>query len=414
MFESLAGTFPEHWRGMIELLLSPLSWIPRMQGMFVDFLSGASGWQAIIQYTLLLFPILLWTAAIWCTQLSIYTLPFRSGRISYVSTLMMAWWDASRMVWMYWVGLFRLGVVLIGWVFNLSRFAIRLGAELIRQIVMMPFAITGRMTKSYFQPGVPWIAFVLLIFWCMLEATIFTFTLYPTVSELVADLVGADAPPAALWPILYFFLFILIMGSFACVQTLADAVKQRQYKFMVQMILVELFVMFFEVLFLYRELVDAITPWIAQQTGARMGLAFTLTLATFGWVGVRGMNWFLFGQFGTPPMLAFISRQPLAHGVEEAKPRAMAEEPRWWQAPLQEFKRETDWLHAKAEQLLEYLALPVLHLFAAALNFGMILVSARPIFSLPFTSLNDVMQAKQLFREAHPPMLARSVKGVEL
>jgi hypothetical protein len=325
--------------------------------------------------------------------------------------LMMAWWDASRMVWLYWVGLFRVGVVLTGWVFNLSRFAIRLGAELVRQIVMMPFAITGRMTKSYFQPGVPWIAFILLVFWCLLEATIFTFTLYPTVSELMADLVGADTPPAALWPILYFFLFILIMGSFACVQTLADAVKQRQYKFMIQMILVELFVMFFEVLFLYRELVDAITPWIAQQTGARLGLTFTLTLATFGWVGVRGMNWFLFGQFGTPPMLAFISRQPLAHGIGETKPTATIEETRWWQAPLQEFKRETDWLHTKAEELLEYLALPVLHLFAAALNFGMVLVSARPVFSLPFTSLNDVMQAKQLFREAQAPMLARSAKG---
>jgi hypothetical protein len=414
MFESLPESVPDHWQGIIELLLVPLSWIPTMQAMIADFLLGSTGWQAVLQYTFLLFPILLWTAAIWCTQLSIYTLPFRSGRVSFVSTLMMAWWDAARMVWMYWVGLFRLFVVLTGWAFNLGRFAVRLMAEMIRQIVMMPFAITGRMTKSYFQPGVPWIAFVLLIFWCLLEAVIFTFTLYPTVSELVADLVGAETPPAALWPILYFFLFILIMGSFACVQTLADAVKLRQYKFMVQMILVELFVMFFEVLFLYRELVDAITPWIAQQTGARMGLTFTLTLATFGWIGVRGMNWFLFGQFGTPPLLAFISRQPLAHGQESTKPVAIMEEPRWWQAPLQEFKRETDWLHGKAEELLEYLALPVLHLFAAALNFGMILVSARPVFGLPFTSLKDAMQAKNLFRGAQAPMIARPVKGVEL
>jgi hypothetical protein len=326
---------------------------------------------------------------------------------------MLAWWDAARMVWMYWVGVFRLFVVLMGWTFNLGRFAIRLMAEMLRQVVMMPFTITGKMTASYFQPGVPWIAFVLLVFWCLLEATIFTYTLYPTVSELVADLVGADTAPGALWPILYFFLFILIMGSFACIQTLADAIKHRQYKFMVQMVLVELFVMLFEVLFLYRELVDAITPWIAQQTGVRMGLTFTLTLATFGWIGVRGMNWFLFGQFGTPPMLAFISRQPLVHGEATSKPLTAAAEPHWWQAPLQEFKRETDWLHGKTEELLEYLALPVLHLFAAALNFGMILVSGRPVFGLPFSSLKDIMQAKMVFREAHAPLLPRSAKGVE-
>jgi hypothetical protein len=416
MFEALLDSVPDHWRGTMELVLAPLSWIPDMQASLLDLFVGSSGLAAVMMYVLLLLPMLLWTGGVWCTQLSLYTLPFRSGRVSFVTTMLLAWWDAARMVWMYWVGLFRLGVIVAGWAFTLGRLAIRLLAEAFRQVVMMPFTFTGRMTASYFQPGVPWIAFVLLVFWCLLEATIFTYTLYPTVSELVADLVGADTAPPALWPILYFFLFILIMGSFACVQTLADAVKQRQYKFMVQMILVEVFVMFFEVLFLYRELVDAITPWIAQQTGVRMGLTFTLTLATFGWIGVRGMNWFLFGQFGTPPLLAFISRQPLAHGEASAKAVVVHDEPHWWQAPLQDFKRETDWLHEKSEELLEYLALPVLHLFAAVLNFCMILVTARPIFSLPFGSLKEVMKAKALLTELHarPPVLQRATKGAEL
>src|SRR2546430_12903831 len=44
-------------------------------------------------------------------------------------------------------------------------------------------------------------------------------------------------------PILYFFLMLLIMGSFACVQTLMDAVKKREWKYIVQMVVVELFVM---------------------------------------------------------------------------------------------------------------------------------------------------------------------------
>ncbi|MER3423254.1 MAG: hypothetical protein C4293_08490, partial [Nitrospiraceae bacterium] len=256
----------------------------------------------------------------------------------------------------------------------------------IRQLVMMPFAMTGKMTTSYFQPGVPWIAFLMLVFWCLLEATIFTYTLFPTVSEVVADLVGAEQAPAATFPILFFFLFLLIMGSFACVQTLVDAIKRREFKFLAQMILIELFVMFFEVLFLYRELVDAITPWIAQQTGVRVGIGFTLTLATFGWVGVRGMNWFLFGQFGTPPMLAFIA-QPAP------------EAPAWWVPAMQDFKREIGWLHEKSEELLEHLALPVLHVLAAALNFTMILVSSRPAFGLPFHSLKDVMETKEILAE---------------
>ena len=156
--------------------------------------------------------------------------------------------------------------------FTIGRFGIKLFAEAVRQLVMMPFTMTGKMTTTYFQPGVPWIAFLMLVVWCLLEAMIFTYTLSPTVSEVVADLVGRDQPPQAAFPILFFFLFLLIMGSFACVQTLVDAVTRREFRFLVQMVLIELFVMFFEVMFLYRELVDAITPWIAQQTGVRMGI----------------------------------------------------------------------------------------------------------------------------------------------
>jgi hypothetical protein len=135
---------------------------------------------------------------------------------------------------------------------------------------------------------VPWIAFLLLVFWCFLEATIFTYTLYPTVSEVLADLVGMEAPRFT-GPILFLFLLMLILGSFACLQAFLDTVKRREYKFLVQMLVVELFVMFFEVMFLYRELVDAITPWIAQQTSEqfRLGIGFTLSLAAFGWIGIR-------------------------------------------------------------------------------------------------------------------------------
>ena len=138
-----------------------------------------------------------------------------------------------------------------------------------------------RVGQRYFQPGVPWVAFFLLVFWCLLESTVFTYTLMPTITEVLGGITGTDVSPYAL-PGLFIFLFFLITGSFACIQALADAVKNREFKFMVQMVLIELFVMVFEVMFLYRELVDAITPWIAQQTSEqfRPGIFFTLSLAT--------------------------------------------------------------------------------------------------------------------------------------
>lgn len=397
MFERL----PEHWQEIIELLLTPIAWIPEMQQAILDFfLDSPSGWIAAGKFVLLVFPALLIVGAVWCTQLSIYTLPFRSGRVKFITMMLLAWWDAARATWLYWVGLFRVVTVTIGWCFTLTRLAIRLLTDAFKQVLFLPFAMTGKMTKSYFQPGVPWIAFLLLIVWCLLEALIFTYTLFPTVSEVLADLVGAEAPQFT-GPVLFMFLFLLIMGSFACLQVLFDCFKKKEYRFLVQMIVVELFVMFFEVMFLYRELVDAITPWIAQQTSEqlRMGILFTLSLATFGWIGVRGMTWFLFGQFGTPPLLAFISRRPMEHpeGVEAGP--LPAETATWWRAPIDDFKREIGWLHEKSNELLEYLSLPALHVLAAALNFAMILVLSRPVFSLPFKSLKDIMEPLAVLAE---------------
>ena len=400
--DQFVTAFPDRWREPAAWLLAPIAWIPRTQEVLMDFfLRSHSGWLAAGKVVFLLFPVLLGVAALWCTQLSIYTLPFRSGRIRFVSTMLLTWWDAARAVWLYWVGLFRCVGVLVGWLITLVNLLVRLLFDAVRQVAMMPFTITGRMTQRYFQPGVPWVAFVMLLFWCALEAAIFTYTLLPTVTEVLMDVAGAQEAARYTAPLLYFFLMLLIMGSFACVQALADAVRKRELKYIVQIVIVEVFVMFFEVMFLYREVVDALTPWIAQQTGAKMGLWFTITLATFGWVGVRGMTWFLFGQFGTAPLQAFISRRPLtAPEVEVAPAAAVAARP-WWRAPLDDFKREIDWLHGKSDQLVEYLALPVLHLLAAAVNFGMVLVTSRPIFHLPFKGLNEITETREILASVH-------------
>lgn len=396
MIERIIASLPEAWRDLAELGAAPIVWIPRLQQTLLGFfLDSSSAWVAAAKYVFVLLPVLLGLAAVWCTGLAVYTVPFRSRRIDFISTLLMTWWDAARAAWMYWVGVMRMGAVVIGWLVTLANLAVKLVFEAARQLVLLPLSVTGRMTDRYFRPGVPWIAFVMLIFWCALEATIFTYTLMPTLSQVLADLAGSDQVPRATGILLWLFLFLLIMGSFACVQALVDAVKKREFKFIAQIVLVELFVMFFEVIFLYRELVDAITPWIVQQTGDKFhpGLWFTLGVATFGWVGIRGMTWFLFGQYGTAPLLAFISRQPMT--TPEGQPFMAEPEPAWWHAPLADFKREIGWLHERSDQLLEYLALPVLHLVAAALNFAMVLITARPVFSLPFKSLEEITEARE-------------------
>ncbi|NIR46746.1 MAG: hypothetical protein GWN51_18915, partial [Gemmatimonadetes bacterium] len=46
---------------------------------------------ALATWLLLLLPALLLVVAMWTTMLSVYTLPFRSGRVEYVRTIALSW-----------------------------------------------------------------------------------------------------------------------------------------------------------------------------------------------------------------------------------------------------------------------------------------------------------------------------------
>jgi hypothetical protein len=248
---------------------------------------------------------------------------------------------------------------------------------------------------------------MVLTVWCAIEATIFTFTLQPTLNEVFGSLTGFDPNPRVMAPLLWMFLFMLVAGSFACVQVVTEAIKAKKTATIVQMLVVESAVMFFEVIFLYRELIDAITPWIAQQSGGsvQLGIGATLALASFGWLGVRGMSWFLFGRFGTPALLAILSRQAVSHeGATRPIPRAV--EPGLWREPVNALKAETAWFHEEAKRMFELLSLPVLQLLAAAINFAVVTIKSRPMFSLPFKTLEDILAATPLAHASRPHLEA--------
>ncbi len=393
--EELIGSFPQQWQEIVGLLLAPIVWIPRTQHVLMDFFTRSpSMWVAAVKYLLLLLPALLAVLALWCTQLSIYTLPFRSNRVHFMSAMLLAWWDAARATWLYWTGLVRCVAVACGFLLVVAGFLVRLVVEAVRQVALMPFTTTGRTTGRYFQPGVPWVAFVALMFWCVLEATVFTHVLFPTVTDVLSRLAETPEPARLTGATLFVFLLVFVMGSFACVQAVTDAVRTRQLKWVAQMVAIEVFVAFFEVMFLYREIVATFLPSIADQRAA------TIVVATCGWLGVRGLTWFLFGQYGTPPMIAFVSRRPLTEPGTMSNAAAMSAGP-WWEESLADFRRETEWLHAASDRMLEYLALPALHIAAAAVNFAMVLIASRQVFNLPFKGLDEIPESRSILSSMH-------------
>jgi hypothetical protein len=299
----------------------------------------------------------------------------------------MSWWDGLRMSWFYWAGLVRFLVVLAGWIWGLLKLGVQLVWGTIKGAVTSPLAMLDATSR---RPGVPWPAFFLLILWSAVEATIFTFTLRPTMAELLAELTGYEVNPLFLIPILWIFLYILIAGSFACIQVLNDAIKTRQFGQIIAMVAVEFAVALFEVLFLYRELVDAITPWLAQQ-GFTLGVFGTIGLAMFAWVGVRGMTWFLFGRFGAPAMLGLLGRTAMGQEFAGGGGGGGAAGLDFWKGPINALKAEREWFKKEGKEVFELMSLPILGLLAAGFNFLIVVVVGRPHFSLPFRSLDEVL-----------------------
>lgn len=397
MQSTLVTAQPEQWSWMLTQLWgwmwSGMSWILDLQRLVFGFIFDGTPAPSVLKAILLLLPAAVLLVSMWATMVSLYSLPFRSGRGYFLTALLMSWWDVGRMAWFYWAGMARFLFVFLGWIGSGIRAFLRLVWNAIKGALNSPFAILDWTSRRYFKPGVPWLAFILLIVWSAVEATIFTFTLRPTMNELLADLVGFEPNPIMLTGMLYTFLFFLVGGSFACVQALNDAIKSKKYGTIISMTVIEVVVAMFEVLFLYRELVDAITPWMAQQ-GFNLGIVGTLAVAFAGWLGVRGMTWFLFGRYGTPALIAVLARETLSHSssADLAPPR----QPEFWKAPIAALKAEVDWFKAEAREMFELLTLPVLQLLASGFNFWLVVLLGRPHFTLPFRSLEDVQAATPL------------------
>ncbi len=395
MLHSIQAFVPDEWRGAVDALSAPVSWIPGWHAAMVNLIwYGDSTAEILFKRIVILLPVLLLVSGVWVTMVSLYTVPFRSNRGRFVTALLTSWWDAGRSAWFYWAGMVRIIVLAAGWTWGLLRLASGLLGAVIKGSVQSPMRVLDWTSRNYFKPGVPWLAFLALLLWSAVEAVIFMYTLRPTLTEVLAGITGYEPDARLLGPILWIFLFFLVLGSFACVYSLAEAIRKKDFGSIIQMTFVELFVMFFEVIFLYRELIDAITPWIAQQTneGLQLGLVSTLLLASFGWIGVRGMTWFLFGRYGTPALVAVLARETIRQeGVDT--PMQMPAQTDPLRAPILQLKAEADWFKKEAQAMFELLSLPVLQLFAAGVNFAVVAIIGRPMFALPFRSINDVLIA---------------------
>ncbi len=63
----------------------------------------------------------------------------------------------------------------------------------------------------------------------------------------------------------------------------------------------------------------------------------------------------------------------------------------FWKGPINALKAEREWFKKEGREVFELMSLPILQLLAAGFNFGVVLITGRPHFNLPFRSLDDVL-----------------------
>jgi hypothetical protein len=391
MFENI----PSPYRYLVYILMFPVFF----QESAILWSWGADDemWIMLCKRIFLLLPVAAVIFACWASVACLLTVIVRQERRQFVSTLFVTWWDLGRATFSFWGGFFRFVAMLLGWILAFVRLAI-VGIWLcIQDVILSPIRAARGVGDLATKAGTPWIAVGITMAWCALEALVFTYVMTELVRETLSSLTGTVLDTFTLQIILYFMLLAFVVGSYAIVASLEQALKTRNTKQIALVLVVELVALVFEVLFLYREFVDAITPWFAQHAGEdfRLGVIPILMIATLVWAGIRGMTWFLFAAHGTPTIMAIIQRTGLKGGGGSI---SFKKEDHFLfiRNALDRIKKDVDWTHEKGDEMLSAFILPPLQIVAACINFATMLISARHLFQLPFKSYKDMLHADQL------------------
>jgi len=367
----------------------------------IDFTWGAEdiAWLTVLKRGFLLLPIFAIILGYWGTVLSLPTLIVRNKRQEFFNALLVTWWDLGRSIFMFWGGVFRFLLTLSVAIFGLVRLMV-MGLWLtLQDIVMIPFRLIGNLGSNLLNPSIPWIAVTMTVLWCLFEAGLFTYVMSPLVMDTLSNLTGDNLSQGMIRIPLFLFMAFICLGSYSVLSTWTAALKTRNLPMIIKIGAIELVALFVEVVFLYREFVDALVPWFAQHTSGKFDLGITGTLAIAGltWFGIRSMSWFLFASHGTPTLMAVIH----GTGLQKKNGEKLSPFRGSFQLPIGLFdrlKKDADWVHGEGEKLLDAFVLPPLQVVAGALNFCSLLITGRHLFELPFRTVADLKDARALLQ----------------
>ncbi len=386
------------WKVILGLLFFPLFF----QHDFLIFALGADDlfWVALLKRLFLLLPVLSIILACWVTIPCVLSVVLRAQRTEFVITFFLIWWDLGKAIFSFWGGIFKFLLVLVTAILILLKLIVLGIWVLIQDLFFIPIQLLKNLGVGVFDAGIPWIALVLTLVWCLIEATVFTFVTTPLVMDTLSNLTGAGISETLLRIPLFLFLLFLILGSYAVLSTWTDALSSRKIGTIIKIGMIELVALFVEVVFLYREFVDSLVPWFDQHTSGdfQLGIAGTLAIATVAWLGIRGMSWVLFASHGTPLLMAIIR----GSGLTASSTVPGEKQPLIEIRLIEQLRKEFEWALEKGNEVFNAFLIPPLQILAASVNFCTFLFTSIPIFEIPLTNMDQIMSSKGLLENAFP------------
>ncbi len=394
MFNEASGV----WKVILSILFFPLLF----QHDFLIFALGPDDlfWVALLKRLFLLLPVLSIILACWVTIPCVLSVVFRAQRTEFVITLFLTWFDLGKAIFSFWGGMVKFLFVFVTAILALLKLIVLGIWVLIQDLFFIPIQLLKHLGVGIFDAGIPWIAMLLTLVWCLIEATVFTFVTTPLVMDTLSNLTGESISETLLKIPLFLFLLFLILGSCAVLSTWTDALSSRKIGTIIKIGMIELVALFVEVVFLYREFVDSLVPWFDQHTSGdfQLGIAGTLAIATVAWLGIRGMSWVLFASHGTPLIMAIIRGSGVTASSTPPGEKEQLIEIRL----IEQLRKEFEWALAKGNEVFNAFLIPPLQILAASVNFCTFLFTSIPIFEIPLTNMDQIMSSKGLLENAFP------------
>ncbi|MCA9742653.1 MAG: hypothetical protein H6695_03350 [Deferribacteres bacterium] len=384
---------------VVNAVVSILTFPHYLQAPLLAYAWAASDpfWIMSAKRLFLLLPVLAFIIACWLTIACVVSIIVRGNRSAFVNAMFITWLDLGKSFVAFWGGIFRFVFHLAVVMLELVKIVLVSIWAVVLEFIAMPFRLLGNAGHNLMYSNVPWLAVIMTLLWCVVETAIFTYVTTPLVMDTFANITGEYFTEAFLRIPLFVFLFIVVLGSYAVLATMVEAIKSKDVGSIIGVTVIELVVLSVEVVFLYREFVDSLVPWLAQHSeNFELGIWGTLVISTVVWFGIRSMSWFLFASHGTPTILSIIRGR--GTGTVETRDRA-PQQPRPARSQssfLAQVKEDMAWFERQGEALLGSFILPPLQIFAAVVNFCTLLISSRHLFEIPFKSIRDIKNAATL------------------